>query len=285
MDAHRYYAPAALAAAYAAWQAGNDVYSALTQLGYGYSVAQGLAEYYSSRFAEPPPLDPSSQSQDAMATTTTSSSARVKRRRGSYGAIPVSRGVKQYVKGCMDRLLEVKTFPFAPSGAITPGTAGAMAGSFPAQIVQGDTDLTRDGNIIHAKKLTVRVFASDTAPFVVRTILFIDRQSNGTTPVPTDVLNSANFLSDYRADTVVGHGGARFTILWDKYWVGNNNIAATTYVTPVVRKVFKMNMPITYIGNAGTAGDISKNNIWFVSIASTATATWQYSASLVYTDN
>lgn len=287
MDAHRYYAPAALAAAYRAFQAGNDVYSALSALGYGYATAQGLAEYYNSRFAEPPPLDAATQSQgDEPMSTTTTTTARVKRRRGSYGStVAVSKGVKRYVKGCVDRMLEIKVFQFAQSGTIQPGTGGAFAGAFPSQIVQGDTDGTRDGNIIHVKRLALRIVSFDSAAFVLRLILVVDRQSNGASPAVTDVLAAANYQSDYNASTVVGHGGSRFAILWERHFVCNPNITATGTFGGVVNKSWKMNMPVTYIGNAGTAADISKNNIYLLGIGSTATAGYSYAGSLTYTDN
>lgn len=283
--AQRHYGPAALAAAYAAWQAGNDVYAVLSQAGYAYNVAQGLAEYYNSRFAEPP-VDYDLTQEESQMSTSSTSGARVKRRRGSYGAIaPVSKGVKRYVKGCMNRLLEIKTYNQAPSGNITPGTGGTMTGGLCNAITQGDGDNQREGNVIHIKKLSFLFTAFDTVPSLVRVIVFIDRQSNGSTPTVTDVLDSASYLSQFSELTVVGHGGTRFSILMDKTWTINPQITATAGYGAHITKTFKLKMPVTYIANAGTAGDVSKNNIWLLSISSTTTGVYQYSSSLVYTDN
>lgn len=176
------------------------MYAVLSQAGYAASVAQGLAEYYNSRFAEPPPLAETTQTQatqEAQMSTSTTSGARVKRRRGSYGgaAVPVSKGVKTYVKGCMDRLLEIKTFNQAPSGNITPGTGGTLTGGLCNAIVQGDGDNQREGNVIHIKRLKFLFTAFDTVPSLVRVIVFVDRQSNGSTPTVTDVLNDASYLA------------------------------------------------------------------------------------------
>jgi len=185
----------------------------------------------------------------------------------------------------MDRLLEIKTFNQAPSGNITPGMGGTLTGGLCNAIVQGDGDNNREGNIIHIKRLKFLFTAFDSVPSLVRVIVFVDRQANGSTPTVTDVLDSASYLAQYSELNVVGHGGSRFTILWDHTWTVNPQIAATATYGSTFAKDFTMKMPVTYIANAGTAADVSKNNIWLLSISSTTTGVYQYSSSLVYTDN
>jgi len=199
---------------------------------------------------------------------------------------PIAPSVKNYVQGCMDRLLEVKTATQAPVAFAAPGTAGTVNSVILPAITQGDSDATREGNIIRVKRLLFRVHCNDsTAGGHVRIILFVDHQSNGTTPAVTDVLASANWVSLYNTSNVVGVGGKRFKILSDKTDDITLQIAATASFAPVYTRAYAMNMPVTYIGNAGSAADVGSNNIWFIAIASQATAGFGWAAQLTYTDN
>jgi len=238
----------------------------------------GLSQYFSS--ASAPELEQLSQTQDM-------SSQAAKRQRTSRGArTPVSSGVKNYVKGCMDRLLELKVANQTPVAFAAPGTAGTLSSVVLPSIQQGDTDATREGNIIRVKRVVFRAHCNDsTAGGHVRLILFIDRQANGTTPSVTDVLTSANWAALYNTNNVVGVGGSRFAILSDKTDAITLQIAATASFAPVYNRGYKMNMPVTYIANGGTAADVGKNAIWLLAIASNATAGFGWAAQLTYVDN
>ena len=80
-------------------------------------------------------------------------------------------------------------------------------------------------------------------------------------------------------------GGLALKFLWDKTIVGNPTVSAATYVSPLYDRKVKLDMPVQYIGTAGAAADIGKNAIWVLSIASTATVTWQNQHQVTFTDN
>lgn len=286
--AHRYYAPAALAAGVAAWRAGNDVYEAVRQAGYGWEVAQGLAEYVGSRFyhdadyaaEEPPELVQQSQSQGEEMSAK-------RQRTSTTTSVGVSKHVKKYVKGCTDRLLERKSYPSGVSALVTPGTAGTIISMLVKDIVQGTGSTNRTGDIIHCKRLRLRINYFDSTPSLMRFILFIDRQSNGTTPTVADVMYTASPMGNVSSKNVVGYGGTRFKIISDRTVVCNPTIS-TVVETRVFAKDFTKSvaMPITYDGNStGTAADVLKNNIWLLAISDDVNAGFQWSAVLDYLDN
>lgn len=208
MDAHRHYAPAALAAAVAAWRAGNDVHQALTQAGYAAEVAGGLAQYVASPFFSPdtPPLASVSQSQGPEEMS--------KRARTDI-TTSVAPGVKKYVRSCMDRLVEEKVYTQGAS-AYTPGLAGGIRTVGVSAIVNGNTSVTRVGDVIHLDRLIVNWYAYDSNPGQVRVLLFIDRQANGSSPAVSDVLAYSTVTSPPNPFNTVGYGGSRFKILSDE---------------------------------------------------------------------
>jgi len=284
----RRYGPAALAAATAAWRAGTDVQTALQQAGYAYEVVVGLSQYFQS--ASVPELELLSQSTEPEMSSskrarTSSSGSAVTSAYARRRSPPVAPSVKKYVKGCMDRLLEVKTLTETQAGSVTPTTAGAVRTLCLPSITQGDGDSNREGNIIHVKLVRIRYFATDTVASFLRLIIFVDHQQNGTTPGVTQVLNQASYLSLYNPERVVGNGGARYKILYDATHVITPELAATASLTGLVTKQIRLNMPVTYLGNAGTDADIGTNGLFLLAISSSNTCTYQYAPQIIYTDN
>lgn len=284
----RRYGPAALAAATAAWRAGTDVQTALQQAGYAYEVVVGLSQYFQS--ASVPELELLSQSEPEMssakrARSSSSASATTTSAYARRRSAPVAPSVKRYVKGCVDRMLEVKVSTQAVVD-VTPGTAGAVVSLPIFSIQQGDTDSTREGNMIHIRKLISLFWFFDTAATsTARVICFIDRQANGTTPSVTSVLQSASFAALYDPNTVIGSGGSRYKILYDVSRTQNLQIAATTCSAgPVVKQVSEK-IPVQYQANTGAAADVLSNNVWFIMIGSSATATIRSSTQVHYIDN
>ena len=158
----------------------------------------------------------------------------------------------------MDRILELKVRTDTPSGAISPGTSGLLQSVCLPNITQGDTDALREGNIIHVKRLHIRLLATDTAPYSVRVIYLIDRQANGTTPAVSDVLASTTYLAQYNPNNVIGLGGLALKFCGTRQSWGNPTVSAATYVSPLYDRKVKLDMPVQYIGTAGAAADIGK---------------------------
>lgn len=175
----------------------------------------------------------------------------------------------------------------AVSAAVTAGTAGTISGVGVPDIIQGTTGLTRNGDIIHIKSLSIRAFPVDNAPAAYRFVLFIDRLAQGTTPSVTDVLASASPYAQYSSLNVIGHGGARFKVLADKTFTINPQITATNTYGPFYIANYKgaVAMPVVYTASTGAASDVSKNNVWLLSISSTASAYHYYSTAIEYVDN
>jgi len=269
MDAHRHYGPAALALAIEAWRQGNDVYNALAQAGYAASVASGLAEYVSSSaFSHRTPDEEMSDAKRARTETTGK----------------VSQPVKKYVKSCMDRLVEEKQYQTALA-TFVPGVAGSVRSAGLGAIVNGTTSVTRVGDIIHVSRLRIAYNVTDFVAGQLRTIVFVDRQANGATPSTSDILTTSNIFSAYNGQTVIGNGGSRFLILYDKHKVVNPLIAATTLDTQVVVLDKKIKIPVLYTASTGAAADISKNNIWVLFISNQATISVNYAPTVYYRDN
>lgn len=279
MDAHRHYGPAAFALGLEAWRQGNDVYQALSQAGYVATVAAGLASYFSSGtyVEEPPPLTQVSQGDEEGMSA--------KRARISSSSQAVAPGVKKYVKGCMDRLVEEKAFPLSVQSG-TSGTTGTVSRVGIADIVQGTTSQTRLGDIIHLQRLVFNWYAYDTVAATVRVILFVDRQANGTTPSATGVLNQATVTGPYSATDVIGYGGGRYKILSDESVTINPTIAAAGWESRLIKKEIKLaGMPVIYSASTGAVTDVSKNNIWVLHISDNNTSTFVRSSMIYYRDN
>lgn len=285
----RRYGPAALAAATAAWRAGTDVQTALQQAGYAYEVVVGLSQYFSQ--ASVPELELLSQSQPEpemssakRARTSSSSGATTTSAYARRRNPPVAPAVKTYVKGCMDRLLEVKSLTTAVIDTV-PGPAGALALVPVEDILAGSGEDSRTGNIIHISKIVFNYVVFDSVPGLMRLIWFIDRQANGTTPTLTNVLTSASFVATYNTLNVIGHGGHRYLILGDETRTLNPGVAAAVQCTTLNTKVISKKIPVHYLASTGAATDVATNNVWCFVIANTATATIRHQCQIQFTDN
>jgi len=262
------------------------VQTALQQAGYAYEVVVGLSQYFQS--ASVPELELLSQSQPEM------SSAKRARSSSSAGATttsayarrrnPVAPSVKTYVKGCMDRLLELKSITTSVIDTV-PGVAGALVLIPVEDILAGSGEDSRTGNIIHITKIVFNYTLFDSVPGLLRLIWFIDRQSNGTTPTLTQVLTSASFVSTYNTTNVIGHGGHRYAILGDETRTVNPGVAAAVQIVPLQTKTIKTKIPIHYLASTGAATDVATNNVWCFVIANTATMTLRHQCQIQFTDN
>lgn len=261
-----------------AWRAGENIERAIAAAGYASSLAQGVINYISQ--------DPTTASREADSIDI----PEMKRQKMSTSTVPVSNNVKKYVKGCMDRVLERK-FYSQSCNAINVPAAGVLVTGGLENIVQGDSDTTREGNIIHVRdiKVNLTVFDNGIADGLIRTILVWDKQCNGAAPAITDILTSTNYYSHYNHSQVVGYGGSRFSVLYDRLFVlqVGANVAAALPIKAINEKTMgkKAQRTITYKGNAGTIADIATNSLYWLYIGSTATQDVTCQLMIEYTDN
>lgn len=283
MDAHRHYAPAALAAAVAAWRVGNDVATAVSNAGYAADVAQGLAEYINSRFFS----DSEGMSERTKRVRTEGPAVR----RGVPKA-RVAKGVKTYVKKCMDRLVE-KKYQQKVMGSIVAGTSGTVTSIGIETITQGTSDSTRVGNVIKLQYVKIIGSVSDTtaaAPYPqgwLRYALVYDKQTNGALPAVNEILNTASAYSNWNHDNVVGAGGARFVPLkWGtiQYECNAGNTAAANTVIPFVINCKLKDKLARFDASTGAITDLVSGGLFLVTIAQNATLQTYSIADFGYTD-
>lgn len=224
--------------------------------------------------------------------TTTSSSERMSpaTKRGRYTVpvaarpkkVPVAKNVKQYVKACMDKIVETKYTNISIAQANIP-TAGTVTGAVLCGITQGLTDGQRTGNHIRVRGIKYKGYFSDNTPSVGRLIILWDHQPNGAVPAFGEIISQGDTNGTYNHDTVVGHGGSRFVVLYDTRAAINPNIAATADIR-LRSWDFKCNVPVTFDGSTGTVTDLVTNNLVFAYVASAASCDFNGYVDIEYTD-
>ncbi len=138
-------------------------------------------------------------------------------------------------------------------------------------VAQGDDIVQRHGRKIHAEHILIRgniIKAAASLSNGVRMVLFRDNLGSTTPPTITDLFgDEENFFSNQER-SINEMPMKRFTILWDKYIVLNENFdGQTTMASYKFSK--KLNFDILYTGTAAT--DEGKNSIWFISGSDEAT--------------
>lgn len=249
---------AALAVGRRAWQAGQDIETAVTLAGYSSAIAYSVWDYFANHAT--PELEAASQTQEIMAP-------RVKRQRTSSASkVPVAKNVKKYVKKCMDRIIDDK-WNDTNCGATNPAVTGAVSASYLCTIQQGTSDVTRVGNVIRVRRLKMKGFWSAGVAEICRLVVLWDMQPNGAAPSIGDIFVTAtpNVTTCFNHDTVSGYGGARFQVLFDRTSTlepDDTTTGTTDYVTVSFDK--KMNKIVRFDGNAGTVADMVTGNIVIV---------------------
>lgn len=239
-----------------AWQAGQNVEDAIRAAGF----AQDIASYVSQLTNEPLEGEMSSKrarpySQEGM----------------TFSTSKVPKPVRRYVKKTIDRLQDDKYNAIQISDSAV-ATTGVVATGPLTSIVQGTTDSTRIGNHIRVKHITMKGSCSDTVPNMMRVIVAWDRQPNGALPAWTDICSNASVHSIYNHDNVVGCGGQRFTILYDRRVVINPNDTSLNDYNLVGYHNKKQNKVVTYDASTSSITDMVTNNLVVAYIAHANTA-------------
>ncbi len=132
-------------------------------------------------------------------------------------------------------------------------------------IAQGDDVANRHGRKIHAKSILIqgsieKNLASTST--MVRFLLFRDNLGTTTAPTLTDLFNDEDDFFSNVPRKINEQPMKRFTILWDKHFVLNENFDGQRFVRGF-KFSKKLNFDILYTGTANT--DEGKNSLWFMS--------------------
>nr|WRQ64688.1 structural protein [Riboviria sp.] len=162
-------------------------------------------------------------------------------------------------------------------------SASGVVSLLSTDIAQGDNIGNRSGDSIRPLRLTIRVSSTVTtgaAPIITRFIVFQDTMANGSTPLVTDVLQTADYLSPYSPVTLQAK---RFKILCDQY--GTNVDGGSNKVTEVT-KSFKMKGVVQYLSGSSGAAAAGKNSIYvlFINDFTAVNSIYKWSYQLEYMD-
>lgn len=202
--------------------------------------------------------------------------------RRSYGVSDYANMARQAYNGVkyLKSLVNVEKHPRDVNGSTNPD---ATTGSFIClnNTTQGDGAGNRQGNSILMKMINVNFkvnMSSSATHTTLRTILFWDKEANGSTPVISNLLSSSGIMGNYNHDEA-----SRFQILADVKLslsiTGNQEVS---------RRIYRKLMRHThYNGNVGSEADIVDNALWlfFLSDEATNTPTVLYRAQALFIDN
>jgi len=170
----------------------------------------------------------------------------------------------------------------------TVGGTGTMTVTL-NPILQGNDPEDRISRKCCVKTIQIRgeAFVPSTATAAsvgdrLRMILYLDKQCNGISAVPSDILAQPNINSFLDLDN-----SGRFEILVDRTWDLNGGAGDGTNFAPI-RKTFniykKVNIPLIFSGATGAVADIASNNIGILWISSNGVVQRLATTRLRFTD-
>jgi hypothetical protein len=183
----------------------------------------------------------------------------------------------------------------AVTGTTAVGAASiiGIVGDTATGIAQDNTATGRAGARVFVWNANVQLrldSKSDSASCnQVRIMLVVDRQSNGTAPAITDILETAEPLSFRNLEN-----SGRFRFLYDKThdvgnkggaWDGTNDVYAGGCKTIKINRDLK-GMKVQYENGTSTgySGTVKDNNVWLVIIGSTANCDFKAYSRVRYSD-
>lgn len=148
----------------------------------------------------------------------------------------------------------------------TPSTAGGLV--LLNGCAQGDGSTSRDGDSIRLQSVAANLYmsmnaSSTTHENIVRVMIFVDLQTNGSTPAVTDVLLTAN-VNSFRNLSY----GSRFKVLYDQRFT---MVDADNYATKLVPKLFfKIDYHQKFSSTGSTISDISAHPVFMLLVSNAA---------------
>jgi hypothetical protein len=189
--------------------------------------------------------------------------------RDAAKALAVARSLKRLVN------TEIKCLAFQSGSSVS---SAAMAVVQASAIAQGDTGVTRDGDSIRILKHSLLLYFVQNASATqtsIRCTIVRDHGAAGAVPAVTDIWLSA---SVYAPLACTSKSRDRFTILYDKIHILNENVASVTQATS---DQFSYNAPhhVHYVGVDSTDASAGKGTIWVCLLSNEATNTPTYSVA------
>jgi Na+-transporting NADH:ubiquinone oxidoreductase subunit NqrF len=173
------------------------------------------------------------------------------------------------------RVLEKKRFALISNGN-SNATAG-IVNNLTNGIIQGDDINQRSGDQIHIMSHTLKVRASAiTVNQTFRFIWFRDNMNRGTTPTVTEVLNTANYMSQYAPAALQQK---RFTILRDVML--NCNVNGESIKS---RSISIPGGVVYYNGATAVAASNGPGALFLLTIGDSLTGLFDFSYEPIYTD-
>ncbi len=165
------------------------------------------------------------------------------------------------------------------NAVITSGTALEFSQCL---VAQGETDLTREGAMIHMQSISIRWRATGSAVATVATgciriIVMIDKDPRGALPAATAYLTTDSVLSSYNTGRVIGQerNRGRFKFIYDEtYDMPSDAIASADQLLPSLTGKIFLNLKGTKVMFTTDAADISnieQNNLLICALALGAT--------------
>jgi len=151
----------------------------------------------------------------------------------------------------------------------TPDTTAVVQNI--SALAQGDDVSDRHGRKIHAEHVSIRgnvLKAVASTITRVRFIVFRDNLGSTTAPILTDIFTDEADFSNNKHRLINEQPMKRFTVLWDKYIMLNENFDGQNTGSQF-KFSKKLNFDILYTGAAST--DEGKNSLWFMSASDEAT--------------
>jgi len=223
----------------------------------------------------------------------------VKRTRKFNRGAPVglrSNGLRRYTQrlGAPDKKYLDKVF-----AAATVPAAGGVTDCLLLGLIAGNTDNSRVGNHLTMTNISIHgeVYVESDAGFVVsdatafddvRIIVVYDKQSNGTAPAITDVLNTADINSFRNMNQL-----DRFIVLKDKRMSLHTNLTfegSTSVRNAIMPSIFKFNkkvaLPVDFAdATTATIANIKTGGLFVMAISRNGLAATHLTTRVKFLDN
>ncbi len=212
---------------------------------------------------------------------------KIARRRGRFR--PVSKGfVKKTIQKVIDQNNEFKYHIVTAAGA-TVSTAGTVVDL--NSIPQGDTAITRDGNVVSLRSLQGRFYVyntSTTRSYMVRLLLVrVLRQDNTDLDVASDeqgVLRASNIYSLRNSE---GVARINYNILMDKTFIVGSLLTTSTPINDrkLIKFYKKWKKTLKCKFSDEQTSQPRTNSLYLVFLADAASATISYECKVRFTDS
>lgn len=195
-------------------------------------------------------------------------------------AITIAKKAIKLAKG------EIKIITSLGTATTIPDGAGRFIEL--SNIGVGNTNLLREGNEITLKRVYMELMlkiAAVASSSQVRVLLVRDKQANGAVFNPNNLLQTVANFSGLIAPRNVNFM-KRFSVLYDKVHVLNQNITGVVFSTRFVKSIKKQNIKIRYDGAVADITDVQTNSYSLVLISNEPTnePTFDHFVRLDFTD-